>query len=783
MTLVRTADFEGGALTGADAADSSTGASIAITTTSPLKHTYSVDVPNVGSNSIRFNVTAADTLYVSTYVRVDTLPAGATRAIQILNTLGTTRAGFVISFTGANILLRVQDGTTNVGSTQALATGVGDIIRIALRYTNGTGTNGIVEGFYALGNAAFGAAFGGSTTTAQTDQVSGVNVGSTNATALDAVFDAIQIDDASLPGPWDIFTPTSLVVSDFADCMATVVASGTNDDGGDTTAAFERSNNGTTWTALTDTVTYSGTTSRTATMIASGLPLDQAATYFRVTWTNSGGSISGSATMYVGGGASPGTSTVLLTRKLHGQNRGLYPGAMPAWFSTAPVASTSNDTAVTIDGVEYLSWMKGEDNTMLSTIIGDGYTDAVGDQRLCLQVKVSGSATADPITLVTATNTHCWDATATAAFQAAIRADETMLLHVTSATAANRLNSGSGGYVLLNPGHATVQAQVVTSIKRRHMAVAANSVTAAQRRHDVHFDNVDASSTARGYGTPFEYSPGGFSNAWSNAMIGLVDAVTATGVRMTGNGTGSDAATTAVDGSTRRDLSDKIYVHLDMVYIEWAFGPYPSQVDATYQISRVSTGDAANSGIDAYWEPVDFDKYVTWLQIMVGDHAPGAGGFTYPSDFLVLGIGQLFDDNRNDTVAPLAPRYGWGMWMLTRPNDGTKRVYHRQADSSNSGYDRLRKVTALWNLVTGDPIEICQTDANSGNAAIAGSTTTKRARYRRFANGCVVMNVSNEAAVPYDLSALGYGTGTLAAFEVLWIAAPTGKPMYAYAQQ
>jgi hypothetical protein len=115
------------------------------------------------------------------------------------------------------------------------------------------------------------------------------------------------------------------------------------------------------------------------------------------------------------------------------------------------------------------------------------------------------------------------------------------------------------------------------------------------------------------------------------------------------------------------------------------------------------------------------------------------------------------------------------MWALT-VDSALARIMLRSADSSNSGYDRLRIQATLAATDIGVPLANWTSDANSGNAALSGSTTIKRVKYRRFSKGVVITNCSIETSVPFDLSAVtdplgvAYGTGTLGKLEVKFVA-------------
>jgi RHS repeat-associated protein len=94
-----------------------------------------------------------------------------------------------------------QNGRTHRSAPTSATLATGVVYRIGIRQQAGTGANGVLEAFVATGDAAFGAAFTSSSAQTFTTSASEVRVGATNTVALNAVFDSLLIDTASMPVP------------------------------------------------------------------------------------------------------------------------------------------------------------------------------------------------------------------------------------------------------------------------------------------------------------------------------------------------------------------------------------------------------------------------------------------------------------------------------------------------------------------------------------------------------------------------------------------------------
>ena len=141
--------------------------------------------------------TATDEIFLSLYVRIGAIPAGQVRLVRIAS--GSTTLG-VITLEKATGSITLRNGTTAVGVASAPLT-PGTVYRIGIHQKKGTGSNGILEGFLASGDSAFGSAFASSNTQTLTSRTDTVQIGSTTGTVGSLTLDDIRLDTGSMPGP------------------------------------------------------------------------------------------------------------------------------------------------------------------------------------------------------------------------------------------------------------------------------------------------------------------------------------------------------------------------------------------------------------------------------------------------------------------------------------------------------------------------------------------------------------------------------------------------------
>lgn len=111
---------------------------------------------------------------------------------------GGTSVGAITLDTTGKITLR--SSTTSLGASSTALT-AGTVYRIGIHQKKGTGSNGVLEGFLATGDAAFAAPFATNSAQTFTTQADSVQIGSSTGTVATATFDDIRLDTGAMPGP------------------------------------------------------------------------------------------------------------------------------------------------------------------------------------------------------------------------------------------------------------------------------------------------------------------------------------------------------------------------------------------------------------------------------------------------------------------------------------------------------------------------------------------------------------------------------------------------------
>jgi hypothetical protein len=192
--------FENGSLTDATDGWDSTLGTPTLDTSSQIKGVNCMRCTAVGDFG-REDFTASNTLYVSFCLKFTTLPASTqTRTLRLFQGSTTQLCGLRVVSTGKARL--VDAANVQIGSDDTLVMTAGSIYRLGLRYTAGTGANGIIEAFSATGDNNFGAAFASTSVDASTTPANRIDLGqNASGTVCDVFFDDIRIDTAAMPGP------------------------------------------------------------------------------------------------------------------------------------------------------------------------------------------------------------------------------------------------------------------------------------------------------------------------------------------------------------------------------------------------------------------------------------------------------------------------------------------------------------------------------------------------------------------------------------------------------
>jgi hypothetical protein len=174
--------------------DNETG-SVSLETASPIKASYSATA-TAGLSYGQENYPATDEIFISFYLKIAAVPTGEIRVVRIADQANTVGALTLES----NGKLTLRNFTTNLG-VSATALTPGTIYRLGLHQKKGTGTNGILEGFLAIGDTSFTVPFASNSAQTFTTQADSVQVGITTSVGGTLTIDDIRLDTAAMPGP------------------------------------------------------------------------------------------------------------------------------------------------------------------------------------------------------------------------------------------------------------------------------------------------------------------------------------------------------------------------------------------------------------------------------------------------------------------------------------------------------------------------------------------------------------------------------------------------------
>jgi hypothetical protein len=194
-TRIKDITFENGSITDATTGfDTKTG-TVNVTKSSPIKGADSMTITAASSYG-QEDFTATDELFITLYMKIGAVPAGQVRLVRITDQ-GTSVGALTLETTGK---LTLRSASTNVGATAA-ALKPGTVYRIGIHQKRGTGSNAVLEGFLATGDAAFTTAFAKSSTQTFKTQADSVQIGASTATGGNLTFDDIRLDTGAMPGP------------------------------------------------------------------------------------------------------------------------------------------------------------------------------------------------------------------------------------------------------------------------------------------------------------------------------------------------------------------------------------------------------------------------------------------------------------------------------------------------------------------------------------------------------------------------------------------------------
>lgn len=209
---IKNATFEAGSLTDPTSGVDRIVGLVSLETAAPLKGSYAARFPNVSSAHLEETFQNVDDLYASFYIRPQTLPASDAR-ILLVSSDGASLGNLVLR---ANGRVRLRVGSTTFGESAALQPG--QLYRLGIRQRRGTGSNAVLEGYLASGDAAFGAPFASTASGTWTTTANRLRVGATTGT-IDVVVDDLRLASGAMPEasgqeePTAPATPTDLTAS------------------------------------------------------------------------------------------------------------------------------------------------------------------------------------------------------------------------------------------------------------------------------------------------------------------------------------------------------------------------------------------------------------------------------------------------------------------------------------------------------------------------------------------------------------------------------------------
>jgi hypothetical protein len=213
----RNLTFESGALAARDPDPAATSpdralGSLALETASPISGAYSLRVPNQANSYIDERVVPAGDFSLDFKLRLRALPTSDARIAATNAVIPAALGNLVLRATGQ---LCLRNGNAWVGgaigtacTTTPLA--LNTTYRIRLHQVQGTGNDGILQGFVAPVSQEFGAAFAKTTTSTIDQRVDRFQLGTTTNVVIDALFDDVVVDGAPQTIP---DTPTDLTAS------------------------------------------------------------------------------------------------------------------------------------------------------------------------------------------------------------------------------------------------------------------------------------------------------------------------------------------------------------------------------------------------------------------------------------------------------------------------------------------------------------------------------------------------------------------------------------------
>jgi hypothetical protein len=187
--------FEDGSLTHLVTGADSVSGTMLLESSNPLKGSYSVRMAPLADNPfLEEEFTAANDFYLSFYIKLDSYPTSDVRLVLISNA-GTTVGNIQLRPSGR---LRLRNVSTTIGA-ESTVLALGQLYRIGIQQTRGSGTNAVLRAYLSPNDDAFGSPFAQSTIGTWTTGADRLRLGATTAGTFNLVLDDIRLDTAAMP--------------------------------------------------------------------------------------------------------------------------------------------------------------------------------------------------------------------------------------------------------------------------------------------------------------------------------------------------------------------------------------------------------------------------------------------------------------------------------------------------------------------------------------------------------------------------------------------------------
>ncbi|MEQ1757337.1 MAG: hypothetical protein ABL986_03390 [Vicinamibacterales bacterium] len=203
---VKVITFEGGTVEDLATGVDDVSGTVTIESSTPLKGSFAAKVA-VKSSYLIEEFPATPDLYMSFYLRLNTVPSSDVQLLRIMN--GSSQVGtFLLRSTGQ---LRLRNNSSTVGSDSAALT-AGQVYRIGIHQRAKTsGNNAVLEAFLMAGDGTFGAPFAQLTNGSWSTSATEFRLGTLTTAVVNLVVDDIKLDNTlmptGIPGPQ---APTNL---------------------------------------------------------------------------------------------------------------------------------------------------------------------------------------------------------------------------------------------------------------------------------------------------------------------------------------------------------------------------------------------------------------------------------------------------------------------------------------------------------------------------------------------------------------------------------------------